>query len=182
MKIKKEINLFAGMFTAEEIYRYGDIILLLGHIIYLVLFYRFGVYQMVYYNYFSVAFYAAMYFLLHFKKIGKMSFTYLVLGEIIVHACMGAYYIGWSAGFTQIMLCIIPIPFFISQNRKAIPYILSSFDVVVFIVMRIIVTNRVAPYSFDTNRENILYIYNTLCSFIIIIYVSSIYILSLIHI
>ena len=74
------------------------------------------------------------------------------------------------------MLCIIPIPFFISQNRKAIPYILSSFDVVVFIVMRIIVTNRVAPYSFDTNRENILYIYNTLCSFIIIIYVSSIYI------
>ena len=33
MKIKKEINLFAGMFTAEEIYRYGDIILLLGHII-----------------------------------------------------------------------------------------------------------------------------------------------------
>lgn len=42
---KKEINLFAGMFTAEEIYRYGDIILLLGHIIYLVLFYRFGVYQ-----------------------------------------------------------------------------------------------------------------------------------------
>ena len=176
MKIKKEINLFAGMFTAEEIYRYGDIILLLGHIIYLVLFYRFGVYQMVYYNYFSVAFYAVMYFLLHFKKIGKISFTYLVLGEIIVHACMGAYYIGWSAGFTQIMLCIIPIPFFISQNRKAIPYILSSFDVVVFIVMRIIVTNRVAPYSFDTNRENILYIYNTLCSFIIIIYVSSIYI------
>lgn len=176
MKIKKEINLFAGMFTAEKIYRYGDIILLLGHIIYLVLFYRFGVYQMVYYNYFSVAFYAVMYFLLHFKKIGKMSFTYLVLGEIIVHACMGAYYIGWSAGFTQIMLCIIPIPFFISQNRKAIPYILSSFDVVVFIVMRIIVTNRVAPYSFDTNRENILYIYNTLCSFIIIIYVSSIYI------
>ena len=147
MKIKKEINLFAGMFTAEEIYRYGDIILLLGHIIYLVLFYRFGVYQMVYYNYFSVAFYAVMYFLLHFKKIGKISFTYLVLGEIIVHACMGAYYIGWSAGFTQIMLCIIPIPFFISQNRKAIPYILSSFDVVVFIVMRIIVTNRVAPYS-----------------------------------
>ncbi len=133
---------------------------------------------MVYYNYFSVAFYAAIYFLLHFKKIGKMSFTYLVLGEIIVHACMGAYYIGWSAGFTQIMLCIIPIPFFISQNRKAIPYILSSFDVVVFIVMRIIVTNRVAPYSFDTNRENILYIYNTLCSFIIIIYVSSIYIFS----
>lgn len=176
MKIKKEINLFAGMFTAEEIYRYGDIILLLGHIIYLVLFYQFGVYQMVYYNYFSVAFYAVMYFLLHFKKIGKISFTYLVLGEIIVHACMGAYYIGWSAGFTQIMLCIIPIPFFISQNRKAIPYILSSFDVVVFIVMRIIVTNRVAPYSFDTNRENILYIYNTLCSFIIIIYVSSIYI------
>lgn len=176
MKIKKEINLFAGMFTADEIYRYGDIILLLGHIIYLVLFYRFGVYQMVYYNYFSVAFYAVMYFLLHFKKIGKMSFTYLVLGEIIVHACMGAYYIGWSAGFTQIMLCIIPIPFFIAQNRKAIPYILSSFDVVVFIVMRIIVTNRVAPYSFDTSRENILYIYNTLCSFIIIIYVSSIYI------
>ena len=36
--------------------------------------------------------------------------------------------------------------------------------------------SRVAPYSFDTNRENILYIYNTLCSFIIIIYVSSIYI------
>ena len=97
MKIKKEINLFAGMFTAEEIYRYGDIILLLGHIIYLVLFYRFGVYQMVYYNYFSVAFYAVMYFLLHFKKIGKISFTYLVLGEIIVHACMGAYYICWSA-------------------------------------------------------------------------------------
>ena len=86
MKIKKEINLFAGMFTAEEIYRYGDIILLLGHIIYLALFYRFGVYQMVYYNYFSVAFYAVMYFLLHFKKIGKISFTYLVLGEIIVHA------------------------------------------------------------------------------------------------
>ena len=73
------------------------------------------------------------------------------------------YHIGWSAGFTQIMLCIIPIPFFLAPNRKAIPYILSSFDVVVFIVMRIIVTNRVAPYSFDT-AENILYIYNTLCN------------------
>ena len=176
MKIKKEINLFAGMFTAEEIYRYGDIILLLGHIIYLALFRWLGVYQMVYYNYFSVTFYAVMYILLRCKKIGKTPFTYLVLAEIIIHACLGAYYIGWVAGFTQIMLCIIPIPFFITPNRKAIPYALSSLDVVMFIIMRIIMTSRVVPYSFSTHKVNIVYIYNTVCSFVIIIYVSSIYI------
>ena len=176
MKIKKEINLFAGMFTAEEIYRCGDIILLLGHILYLALFRWLGVYQMVYYNYFSVAFYAIMYVLLRYQKIGKTVFTYLVLVEIIVHACMGAYYIGWIAGFTQIMLCIIPIPFYITPNRKTVPYLLSSLDIVMFIIMRLAMADRVVPYSFPTHKVNIVYIYNTVCSFVIIIYVSSIYI------
>ena len=176
MKIKKEIGLFAGMFTADEIYRYGDLILLLGHLIYLALFSWLGVKEMVYYNYFSVAFYAVMYVLLHYNKIGKTPFTYLMLAEIIMHACMGAYYIGWTAGFTQIMLCIIPIPFYITPNRKAIPYALSSLDVIMFIVMRIVMFDRVVPYSFSSHKMNIVYIYNTVCGFIIIIYVSSIYI------
>lgn len=175
MRLKKEFNVAKGLFSERDIYFVGDLILLVGHIVYLALFRYLGIHEMVHYNYISIAFYAFMAFALTNKK-NVPSFVYLTLVEIIIHACLGAYYVGWMTGFTQIMLCIIPMPFYLSPNNKKIPYLLSTIDVIIFIIMRLFIINRTSPYQLDMVKTNIVYIYNTICSFVVIIYVSAIYI------
>ncbi len=175
MKLKKELNLAAGFFSEKQIFLLFDILLLSGHIIYVIIFHMLGVRQMERYNYFSVTFYLIMLYFLH-KKNNSAPFLYATLVEVTIHSCLGAYYLGWIAGFTQMLLCIIPVPFYINPNEKKLPYLLSSLDVLIFISMRIYMTDKTFPYSFSSGKTNIVFIYNTICSFVLIIYISSIYI------
>ena len=70
MSIRKELNLARfEHITEKQVYMMGDLIFLVGHIIYLCIFRLFNITPMEYYNYFSVIFYAVM--LLILQKIKK---------------------------------------------------------------------------------------------------------------
>ena len=111
MSIKKELNLARfEHITEKQVYLIGDLMFLIGHIIYLYIFHIFKVTPMEYYNYFSVAFYVAMLFIL--RKIKQRNGLVLIaLTEIIVHSCLCVYFMGWNVGFAQFLIYIIPIPF-----------------------------------------------------------------------
>ena len=84
MSIKKELNLARfEHITEKQVYLIGDLMFLIGHIIYLYIFHIFKVTPMEYYKYFSVAFYVAMLFIL--RKIKQRNGLVLIaLTEIPV--------------------------------------------------------------------------------------------------
>lgn len=157
----------------------GNSFLLLGHVIYLVIFQMTGITIMTRYNYFSVLFYIVMiFFIHHFKNINL--FTILIMLEIILHSTLATLCLGWTSGFGQFMLCIIPIPFFISMKKKLSPFLFSLLDIIIFISLKVYTAINDPLYSnaIKDYYELGLYITNSLFSFFVIVYMSSSYIIS----
>ena len=179
MKIKKELNLaFIENVTEKQVYLVGDILFLMGHIIYLVLFHMLGVIEMERYNYFSVGFYTAMIFLI--IKVDKRNpFILVVMLEIAIHAALCTYFMGWTTGFAQFLLVIIPIPFYQPLKTKSVPYIVTIVDIFLFVYLKISITGTTPKYFFDKDyTTNTIYLINSFFSFVIIVYISSIYLFS----
>ena len=174
-KIGLKLNNFEQI-NDKQFYLMGNASLLIGHIIYLLLFHWMGVIEMERYNYFSVAFYAVMLFFIK-KYNNQTPFILLMIVEIIIHAGLSTLYLGWSAGFGQFMLCIISIPFYLPIKLKFIPYILSVIDISIFIGLKFFTNVNEPLYDFANMRaNNIIYITNSVFSCGIIVFMASNYI------
>lgn len=179
MNLKKELNLtFFESITEKQVYLVGDILFLIGHIIYLFMFHILGISEMVRYNYFSIAFYAFMLVLI-FKVKERNPFILVVLLEVVAHAVLCTYYLGWTTGFMQFLLVIIAIPFYQPLKHKAVPYIVAVMDILIFGTVKILISDWVPKYSFDNiHTTTKIYLINSAFSFLIVVYVSSIYLFS----
>lgn len=178
MKKTKKLDFTFSTFdkvTEKTVYQIGMIGCLAGHIIYLIMFKMLGVTPIVRYNYFSVTFYVTMYLLVtKFKR--RNPIILISMLEFVVHSCMCIYYMGWNLGFAMFMLFIVPIPFFMPMKRLSVPYAISMVDIVIFVVMKLYMSNREGIYLFDNIRiNNTIYLLNMFFGFLIITYVSSIY-------
>ncbi|MCR5706378.1 MAG: GGDEF domain-containing protein [Acholeplasmatales bacterium] len=78
---------------------------LLIHVAYFTIFLIIGAYFLVYFNIFSVLFYALMYLLIIKGRL--LTFSYLTLIEIPIHMMAGSICLGFDCGF---QLCIIGLP------------------------------------------------------------------------
>lgn len=79
----------------------------LAHVVFLAVFYQHNIMPMVWFNIFSVLFYAIGLSVLFKKKIYKPSVV-LAATEILLHQLAAIYFIGWEFGF-QFYLLAIPI-------------------------------------------------------------------------
>lgn len=161
--------------TEKQVYFMGDMLLLLGHVIYLFMFHIFGVTPMERYNYFSVAFYALMVIPV-FKCKKRAPFALLALLEIAVHACLGAYYMGADIGFMNFLIYSMPLPFFLNLKKWYTPYLLSVSNLILLVIVKINLRNvEFIPYTFyNRSITNFFFILNTIFGFCILIYFSSI--------
>jgi diguanylate cyclase (GGDEF)-like protein len=175
-KRKNEINfaVFDGI-TEKQCYLIGDIAFIVGHVIYLAMFLILGVNFMAAYNCFSVAFYVVLYFFIKKAK-NRNIFIYIAMVEVLVHSCLGVWFMGWGMGFELFMLFIVPIPFFMPNKKFLLPYIMSAVDISLFVVTKLLMTGRSGFVSFDSYAvNNVAYLINSIFGFFIIIYISSIY-------
>lgn len=169
---------FEGI-SQKKLYQTGAVGCLFGHVIYLIMFHLMGFTIMERYNYFSVAFYFSLFWLITKTKRNRDKFIFYALIEIVVFACLGIYCTGWGNGFAMFMLFIVPIPFFLPLKKTLLPYVLSIVDIVIFVVMKLFMTGRDGIYLIDSyTLENTVYLVNMLFGFIIMMYISSIYMFS----
>lgn len=160
--------------TEKQVYFLGDILLLLCHIIYLFMFRIFGVTPMERYNYFSVAFYAFMTIPVN-KCRNRSPLALFALLEIVVHASLGAYYMGADIGFANFFIYSMPLPFFINTKKWYTPYLLSISNLILMIVVKFNLKDmEYIPYTFiNTSITNFFFILNSIFGFCILIYFST---------
>ena len=165
--------------SEKTVYIIGDAGLLAGHAVYLVLFLMFEVKAMAAYNVFSICFYAGLAVLIS-RADNRNPLIFAALVEIMVHSCLGIYFLGWDNGFGLFLLFIMPIPFYMSLKRLVVPYLLSIIPAAIFIVMKLAFGRPGrAVYTFYTPViNNVFYLINVLFSSLLLIYISSIYMIN----
>lgn len=162
--------------SQKRLYQIGALGCFVGHIIYVIMFRLMGATIMERYNYFSIAFYICLLYFITKSESGKEKFIFYALAEILVHACLGIYCTGWGNGFAMFMLFIVPIPFYLPLKKMRTPYLFTFVDMIIFVVMKLFMIGRKGIYPLDSVfAENAVYLINMLFGFIIILYISSIY-------
>lgn len=176
-KLRKEIDFAINDHLNERtVYSIGSLTLMLGHVIYLAIFLVLNVWPMVWFNLFSVPFYAVM-FVINLKKTNYTQILMLETFEIMLHALAGMYFMGWEAGFMIFYVCDATIPFFGGFRKKAIPLIISFTNIGLFVLLRHTMYDWAAPFHInDPGIMKALYLYNALAAFLIAVYISSYYI------
>ena len=104
-----------GYIRISRVWRIVFIGTLLVHIVFLFVFLRLGIREMVYYNLLSVTIFAGGLFLLRagmFHTGGS-----LAMFELVLHASLSVYFTGWQPGF-QYYILIIPLAMFINPLVK----------------------------------------------------------------
>ena len=164
----------------RTVYLIGDIACLVGHILYFTMFCILAVKPMMILNIFSVAFYSLMIWLI-FKVEERKVLVLAALVEFMVHACLGVYSLGWGMGFGMILLFIMPIPFYLPLNKFVTPYLFSLVPLSLYIVMMAIFGRPGVGglYTFnDPVLKNIIYSFNIAVGALIMLYISSIYMIN----
>lgn len=163
----------------KKVFLIGDIALLTGHVLYLILFVIFGVKQMAIVNIFSVLIYSSIAFLIN-VDIEPLPLMFVAAFEVMIHACLGLYYLGWNNGFGLFLLFLIPFPFYMPLKRLITPYLLAVIPVSLFMTMRFLFgSSENAVYQFETHTVNdSIYFLNVILGTGMLIYVSSIYMLN----
>ena len=92
------------------------------HLIFIPVFYHLGTVVLMYYNVISVLIFTTAY-ILNRKGQHTLS-TIFASSEMLLHATLATYFIGWDAGFAYYLLAIIPLLFYL---RYGFPF---NFEVV----------------------------------------------------
>ena len=176
-KIRKEIDFAINDHLNDKtVYSIGSLTLMIGHVIYIVSFISLEVWPMVWFNVFSILFYVLM-FVFNLKTTKYTQILMLETLEIMLHALLGLYYMGWEAGFMLFYVCDATLPFFGGFRKKAVPFIISFANIALFIMLRHTMYDWAAPFHInDPGVMKGLYLYNAVASFLIAVYISSYYI------
>ena len=120
------------------------------HIMLFLLFKRYGVTPMMYFNIFSMIFYVCMIPVV--EKAYLRTFVVVVFVEVVAHMALATYFTGWSSGFQTSMIGLTILGFcseYIAHHIK-IPAVssvkLGVFDMAVYLVICYIDHRRPAPY------------------------------------
>ncbi len=157
-------------------YFIGLVSCLAVHILYFAMFAINGIKVMMYFNIFSVLFYAVAIILVKLVK-EKLNLVYWSLAEIIVHAFVATWCIGLRADFIMFLLMIIPIAFLMPNKNKAIPFVIMIVSVFLYGYAHLNFQDpgRVHYNVQSRTMEHWFYVINIIIGAFVMIYVTAIY-------
>lgn len=141
------------------------------HIIYLVLFIKIGVKEMIIFNIFSVI----CYLVLQSKPFHRtIPILFFVLHfEVTIHAALGTILLGWDYGFSYIIICLITLVYISPFRNKKIPYIYATAEIIIFVILKIYCMENNPIYnSNQITYKYIFLFYNIFTCFAIILFLS----------
>ncbi|MCH5250078.1 MAG: GGDEF domain-containing protein [Lachnospiraceae bacterium] len=158
------------------------------HSFYIVLFALLGVVPLVIFNIFSVALYIAC---IHIIKYGyeknSINVFYATYIEIVLHSLAAAICIGWSFGFSQYLIGIIPFCYYIcvtmmeNKQRYSIATVLGFIAYISFIFCRMItlIIGHIYVLDISPTTEFLIYTFNATSNFIFLFMVTFIFIVDM---
>ncbi len=112
---------------------------------------------------------------------------YITCVEIVLHAILATVCVGWSFGFQQYLIGLVPFCFYIcttmmtSKRRYLIAISTSVFAYIFFIGSRLITLKIGCIYTLNISptAEFMIYSYNATCNFAFLLLVTAIFILDM---
>lgn len=174
MKLKHETSNPSNTNKNSKIFSLLSLIAMSAHILYMIFFFSCKINFMGFVNIFSVSFYIFGFFYL--RRGGSIyRFMIMTMFEVYIHAILATLFTGWDYGFQLIVVCLIPVPYMLTLKREKMVYLYSAMNITSFAVLRIVSCN-VGVILTDIKIKSdpsILYIYNSISSFLIIIFITS---------
>ena len=154
------------------------------HTALIFLFYYMQVYPMFFFNIASVTLYISCSFLVRRNLYLKVFL--LTFAEIVLHSFVATLFVGWQFGFPLYIIALVPCSYYVLYTVKTgrrkifIATILALFSFASFIGCRIFSLFVMPVYqSFDPTLEAVIYNFNTICTYVFLIFFSVSFILEM---
>lgn len=151
------------------------------HCVYIPFFMYFGAVVMVTMNVASVLLYIFMAVTIN---MARLKFTGTVAYfEICIHSFMATLTLGWDFGFALYLICVVPLAFYIPYKKLASPFAMCLIVVGAFTFLKYFssldwfVAYR--SHNLSDNTVSVIYILNSIVSFIMLLALSFVYNISL---
>lgn len=153
------------------------------HVFLLVIFCVFQIMPLFYFNIFSVLTYTACFGMIWSERENYLTIYIITYIEVILHSFAATIYLGWSFGFAQYIIAIVPVGFYICytldiRRRKfTVATVSAVFSAAAFLACKflsffgdpLIETDNIA-------LELSLYVFNSLCAFAFLIVFSLVFV------
>lgn len=149
---------------------YGKVIILtfLSHVLFTVIFAILSIRPLTFYNIFSCVFYFVIYLL---SQHGFFRITVISIHlEICLFVSLTCIILGWNYGFPIYLIALSSLVYFCPFKRKYLPYLFSLCEIALFLLLKIYTVNHYPQYSLEEKIAPTFYLYNSLCSFVLILY------------
>lgn len=146
------------------------ILSLLAHISFTVIFALIPVYSIMKYNIFSIVFYLVMLYLLYKKCAAAV--VVLIHIEICVFVSVATLGLGWEYGFAFYLIALCALVYFCPFRNIYIPYYFSIIEMILFIGLKLYTSTHPAMIhtTVSPNTPDIIYSYNAVTGFAVILY------------
>ncbi len=146
----------------------------LVHALFVVLFYRWGVTELVLFNLMSVPFYGVV---LVLARHGKLLLSYfLVATEVNLHAALGVYFLGWGSGLQYHVLASI-IACLMIDARNTVKFVTGFGQIMLFVFLFLLTsTPRTPAHAVAPVEMQALNIFNIISAFGITAFITAYYI------
>ncbi|MCM1578893.1 MAG: GGDEF domain-containing protein [Ruminococcus sp.] len=133
---------------------------------------------MMIFNIVSTAVYVACNILIRKEK--YVLFYYITFAEICIHSYTAVILTGWSSGFALYIVSVTPMVFYMHFSLSEGHTLKESMTVgicaaLVFITCKIISDKTEHPYPISINAAEYIYIYNSLITFIMLLFFSLVF-------
>ena len=129
------------------------------HLIFIPVFYHLGTVVLMYYNVISVLIFTTAY-ILNRKGQHTLS-TIFASSEMLLHATLATYFIGWDAGFAYYLLAIIPLLFYNPGTSSRQKIILVIIVATFYLGLKHYANTHIPVTPIETEVSNHLYFINS---------------------
>ncbi len=146
---------------------------LLIHLLFIPMFWFFGVTIMTLYNVVSITAFAIAY-ILNRKTYHNLALI-IAATEISIHASLAVYSIGWHGGFFVYLLALVPLVFFNPVWGYGIKIGLSTFFTVLYIGLKVYSNSHAPLIELSADYLTFSYYINSAFVFVLLAYLSYFY-------
>lgn len=146
----------------------------LTHVAFAALFYVHDVVNLAIVNIVSVVLYCVVYYLMVVDRHHTLAWT-LVVGEIIGHAMLAVYLIGWDSGFHLYIMLIPPVMMVSPISNGQIKMLAVMLMMMVYVVMDYSLRGASAMYFMPAGVLSSLHYFNLVAVLLLMVFLTGLY-------
>jgi diguanylate cyclase (GGDEF)-like protein len=145
----------------------------LTHLVFAGMFYWLGAHTMAWVNLGSVTLFTVSYGCLKLRR--NIMAAILIVSEVLIHAALAVWSIGWDSGFHYYLLVMVPVVVISSMRRRSFKYLLSGLVFVLYVALDFTM-HQVRPlHELSAEVLSTLRAFNLAATFALLFYLSNLY-------